>query len=161
MKLTAIIILLALFFGCEPNHWLSGPVGKAIKREVRDARRTAIHLSNLTPFEWDEAYFFDPYTPRQVICEDLGISEKSCPQQITDESTDDGEMFLVFRKSGKIVHKEMYRRFNGDFTPIEFALPLTPESATFEVYQEDVSGNGKPWFRLKLRSTPSIRPGKA
>ena len=64
-------------------------------------------------------------------------------------------MFLVFRKSGKIVQKENYRRFNGDFR-----LPLKPKSAMFDVYQEGVLGNGKPWLRLKLRSAPSIRPGK-
>lgn len=152
MRLAAISVVLALFFGCESAHWLSGPVAKAVKKEVRSAQKTEIHLSKLTPFEWDEAYFFDPYTPRRVICEDLGISKKNCPQEIADESTNDGEMFLVFRKSGKIVHKEMYGRFNGDFTPIDYALPLTPETAIFDVIEDGVSSKGKPWFRLKLRS---------
>lgn len=70
-------------------------------------------------------------------------------------------MFLVFRKSGKIVHKENCGRFNGDFTPVDFGLPLKPESPMFDVDKEGVSGNGKPWLRLKLRPAPSIRPGKA
>ena len=69
-------------------------------------------------------------------------------------------MRLVFRKSGKIVHKEMYSRFNGDFTPVDFTLPFKPESAIFDVHQEGVSANGKPWYRLKLRSAVSITPGK-
>ena len=154
-------MLLALLFGCEAIYWMDGPVGKAIKKEVRDARKAVIHLSNLTPFEWDEAYFYDPYTPRQIICKDLGISEKGCAHEIADESTGDGEMFLVFRNAGKIVHKEMYGRFNGDFAPVDFTLPLKPESAIFDVYQEGVSANGKPWFRLKLRPTVPIKPGKA
>lgn len=153
--------MLALFFGCEAIYWTDGPVGKAIKKEVRYANKTIIHLSNLTPFEWDEAYFYDPYTPREVICKDLGISEKSCPQEIADESTGDEEMFLVFRKAGKIVHKEMYGRFNGDFAPVNFTLPLKPQSAIFDVCQEGLAANGKPWFRLKLRSTLSIKSGKA
>ena len=160
MRCAAILIVPVLLFGCEAIYSTDGPVGKAIKAEVRNARKTSIHLSNLTPFEWDEAYFYDPYTPRQAICKDLGISKKNCPQEIDDESTDDGEMFLVFRKSGKIVHKEMYGRFNGDFAPVDFTLPLKPQGAIFDVYQEGVSANGKPWYRLKLRSSGSIKSGK-
>ncbi|MBT8364677.1 MAG: hypothetical protein KJP23_08220 [Deltaproteobacteria bacterium] len=82
MRLTALIMMLALFSGCESIYSTDGPVGKALKEEVRYARKTVIHLSNLTPFEWDEAYFYDPYTPRQVICESLGITAKSCPREI-------------------------------------------------------------------------------
>lgn len=161
MKSAAIFIVPAFLFGCGALYWIDGPVGEAIKKEVRDAKKTEIHLGSLTPFKWDEAYFYDPYTPRSTICEELGISEKSCPQEIADESTGDGEMFLVFRKSGKIVHKEMYRRFNGDFAPVDFRLPLKPEHAIFDVYQEGSAATGKPWFRLKLRAYPSIKSGKA
>ncbi|MGD8345007.1 MAG: hypothetical protein PVI38_07360 [Desulfobacterales bacterium] len=66
----------------------------------------------------------------------------------------------MFRNAGKIVHKEMYDRFNGDFTPVDFRRHLKPERAIFDVYQQGVSANGKPWFRLKLRASGSITSGK-
>ena len=157
MRVAAIIAAFAFLFGCEPTYLLSGPVGRAIRKEVRDSKKTEINLTNLIPFEWDELFLFEPYTPRSVICGKLGISEEGCLQEIADESTDDGEMYLVFRKAGKIVHKEMYIRFNGDFTPIDFEQPLTPENAKFSVKEAGASANGDPWLRLKLRSNQSSR----
>ena len=157
MKLAAIIIVWLSLCACEPSYWLSGPVGKAIRKEVRVAQKTKIHLRELTAFEWDALYLYAPYTSREVICQELGISKEFCHQEISDESMNDGKMYLVFQMAGNIVHKEMYSRFNGDFTPINFALPLTPERAVFEVIEDGVSSRGKPWFRLKLRTAPPIQ----
>ncbi len=157
MKLAAIIVVWLSLCACEPSYWLSGPVGKAIRNEVRVAQKTKIHLRKLTAFEWDALYLCAPYTSRKIICQDLGISEEFCHQEIADESRNDGETYLVFKMAGNIVHKEMYTRFNGDFTPIDFALPLTPERAVLKVIEDGVSSRGKPWFRLKLRAAPPIQ----
>ncbi len=158
MRVVTTIIILLLLAGCEPTYWLSGSVGKAIRKEVRDSRKAEINLNDIVSFEWDELYLYDPYTTRSFICKDLGISKEDCEKEIPDESTDDGEMYLVFRRAGKIVHKEMHIRFNGDFTPVDFAQPLTPENAVFKVIEEGFSSSGEPWFRLKLRSTQSFKP---
>jgi len=45
----------------------------------------------------------------------------------------------------------MYIRFNGDFAPVDFVLPLTPATAKFIVKKGGKSARGKPWFRLQLK----------
>ena len=54
----------------------------------------------------------------------------TCASAIKFESTDDGEVLLVFRYQGKVVHSEMHFRSNGDFTPVpEEALSPNPPSS--------------------------------
>ena len=159
MRLIAFLFL-AFLCSCEPTYVLSGPVGKAIRKEVRDLRQAEIDLKKIVPFEWDALYLYDPYTPRKVICNDLGIPDDACRREIPDESIDDGEMYLVFQRSGEIVHQEMHLRFNGDFAPVDFAQPLTPERAVFDVKKNGVAAGGAPWLKLRLRSSSSPGPLK-
>lgn len=70
---------------------------------------------------------------------------------------DDGEMYIVFRNKGAIVHKEMYIRFNGDFTPINYKQPLTPSTAIFTVKPQGKSASGKPWLKLELISNNTFK----
>ena len=58
-------------------------------------------------------------------------------------------MYMVFLKNGKIVHREMYNRFNGDFTPLDLSQPIIPEKSVFRVKEEGVSTGGKTWLRLR------------
>jgi hypothetical protein len=149
MKASHVLVLCALLLGCDLSGYLSGPVGKALRHEVREKKQKEIDLSRLISFEWDELFLFGPYTPRSEVCKELKLNEPECSVVVKSESTDDGEMFLVFRHKEKIVHTEMYIRFNGDFTPLDFKQPITPTDAKFIVKEEGQSASGEPWLRLR------------
>ncbi len=149
MKAWFVVSLCVLLFGCDLSGYLSGPVGKALRHEVREKKQKEIDLVKVVPFQWDELFLFEPYTPRNEVCKDLGLNGAECLLVVTSESTDDGEMFMVFRQKKKIVHTEMYVRFNGDFTPLDFKQPITPSEAKFIVKEDGQSASGEPWLKLK------------
>ena len=155
-----VFIILAFLCSCEPTYVFSGPVGKSVRKEVRDLQQAEIDLKKIVPFYWDALHLYGPYTPREMICNDLGIPKDDCRRQITEESIDDGEMFLVFQRSGEIIHQEMHLRFNGDFAPVDFVQPVTPDKAVFDVKEDGVAANGEPWLKLRLRSSASPGPLK-
>ena len=158
MKRLLILNLVLLVAACDLSYFSSGTVGKAIRKELRDLEKQELILSEVTQFKWDELFLFDPYTPSSTICVQLGISENQCENEILEESMDEGEMYIVFRKNGIIVHKEMYIRFNGDFTPLNYTQPLTPDTAEFNVKRQGTSASGKPWLKLVLRSNRALQP---
>jgi len=149
MKTLFVVIICTFLFGCDFSAYGNGPVGKAIRHEVREKKQKEIDLVEVVPFNWDELYLYGPYMPRSEICKDLKLKELECLIVVSSESTDDGDMFLVLRHKKKIVHTEMYRRFNGDFTPLDFKLPITPSEAKFVVKEEGKVVSGEPWLKLR------------
>ena len=144
-----LIVIGLLLVGCDLSGLLSGKVGSAIRKEVRDRHVTQIDLARIIPFQWDELYLYPPYTPIDWICQDLDIPSEHCADTIDAESTDDGEMYMIFRLAGEIVHQEMHIRYNGDFLPIDYPLPILVSDAVFKVVPtKGRAANKKPWLRL-------------
>jgi len=142
---TLLTILLALnLSGCGDvyRYLKSGEVGWALKKELRDRNRKEVALAKLTKFEWDELFLFSPYYPTNEVCKRLTLSTIDCKSIITSESTDDGEMLMVFRLRRKVVHAEMHIRWHGDFTPVP-EKPLTPQTAIFSVSAD------RDWLKLR------------
>jgi hypothetical protein len=166
----------ALFFafllcglaGCDDayRYAVSGEVGWALKKELRDKHSNEVAIAKLTRFEWDELFLFGPYQPTSEACNRLAMSQADCASSIKSESTDDGQMLMVFRRNGKVVHSEMHIRWHGDFTPVPDAL-LTPASAIFTVSVQGKGAGGEDWLKLRLKPAnqsltgPSSRPSKA
>lgn len=150
--LLAILVVLSLT-GCGDifQYLKSGDVGWALKKEIRDKHSARVEVAKLTDFEWDELFLFGPYQPTNEICKRLELSALECEAVITAESTDDGEMLMVFRLQKKVVYTEMHIRFHGDFTPAPNE-PFTPQTAIFSVTVEGKSASGRDW--LKLRPIP-------
>ena len=132
----------------------SGDVGWAVKQAVRDLRSKEVTIAMLTKFDWDEFHLFrfGPYFPTAEVCKRLAMSSPDCASAIKSESTDDGEMLMVFRYQGKVVHSEMHIRWHGDFTPVP-EHPLTPESAVFTVSAEGKGAGGADWLKLRQKAT--------
>ena len=152
---TVLAILLALCLsGCGDiyRYLKSGEVGWALKKELRDRKATRVELAKITKFGWDEFILFGPYQPTSEVCKRLALSSGDCKSAITAESTDDGEMLMVFRLKGKVVYSEMHIRWHGDFTPVPDE-PLTPQTAVFSVSVEGKGALGEDW--LKLRPIPA------
>jgi hypothetical protein len=150
MRFLLAILLVLNLSGCGDayRYLKSGEVGWALKVELRDRKSTRVELAKLTKFEWDEVFVFDPYAPTSEVCKRLQLPLAECASAIAIESTDDGEMLLVFRLKGKVVHTEMHIRWHGDFTSAP-QQPLTPQAAVFAVVVEGKGSQGQDWLKLR------------
>jgi hypothetical protein len=57
-----------------------------------------INLSDITPFEWDVAYSFDPYTTKDTIYETVGYKWDNISETVSE-----GMNQIVFLKDEKVV----------------------------------------------------------
>ena len=152
MKPALTTTLCILLIACNPFSFSVGPVGKALREEIREKRNMEVDLKKIISFAWDELYLFGPYTPQEEVCKQLHLTDLQCSHQVSVVSTDDVVMFLVFRHKGEIVHTEMHSRFNGDFTPLDYPQPITPQRARFLVEEERKSSRGGRWLKLRPAS---------
>ncbi len=160
MHLRAIAVS-AFLVSCSMSMYgeETGPVSQALKVELRDKKTKVVDLKSLTTFEWDEVVLFAPYEPTEDVCRRLALSETDCRSTITVASIDDGEMVMVFRKSGRIVHVERHHRFHGDFEPRKKTQTISATSAIFAVSQNGQSSRGDAWLVLvPLASYPPPNP---
>ncbi len=90
-----IIIFIKVF---EKDDW---EINEALlKQEVLNISESvvSINLSNVTPFEWDEMYSFDPYTPKEMIYETVGYKWGRISETVSE-----GMDQVVFMKDEKVV----------------------------------------------------------
>ena len=71
-----------------------------LKQEVLsiDESAESVNLSDVTPFEWDLVYSFNPYTSKDAIYETVGYKWGRISQTVSG-----GMNQLVFMKDGKVV----------------------------------------------------------
>ena len=158
-KLPQLVVLCALpvilLAGCGDiyRYLTSGEVGWAIKREIRDRQQTEIALASLTRFPWDELIVFSAYTPRQEICQRLKLDERTCVAADLPEPLDDGLGLLVFRRNGKIIHREIQLGWHGRFQVDERSF--TPQTAVFVVEPHGSGRDGEPYLILRAKPPAS------
>jgi hypothetical protein len=148
----ALFILLA---GCGYiyRYVTSGPVGWAIKQEIRDNNKTEISLAKLTRFSWDEVIVFGAYTPRDEVCRRLQLDEPQCQAADLPDPSDDGLNLLVFRQNGRIVHHEIHFAYHGEFRVEEKSL--SPQDARFVVEPQGALSNGERQLILRRQAPPT------
>jgi hypothetical protein len=132
----------------------SGEVGWAIKHEVRNRQKAEISLAMLTRFRWDELVVFGSYTPRDEICRRLQLDEPACTAANLPEPLNDGLSLLVFRRNGKIVHREIHLGYHGEFR-VDDRISFTPQNAVFLVEPHGMLRHGERHLLLKWRPPPS------
>lgn len=71
-----------------------------LKQEVMNIGSSveSVNLSDITPFEWDLVYSFDPYTSKDLIYQTVGYKWDSI-----SETVNGGMNQLVFMKNEKVV----------------------------------------------------------
>ncbi|MFP4978538.1 hypothetical protein ACE6ED_24225 [Paenibacillus sp. CN-4] len=100
-----------------------------------------LRMRDITPFEWDHLYVFQPYTTRGQMEQKVGrrwTTSRSFAAYVAerlrlgnDPLKDATQQKLVFVKQGIVVAEVTLDRTESDFVP---ALePLTPETAAFVV----------------------------
>ncbi|MBM4761116.1 hypothetical protein [Bacillus sp. B15-48] len=71
-----------------------------LKQEVLSIRQSVetVNLANITPFEWDVVYSFDPYTPKDRVYETVGYKWDNIRETVSE-----GMNQIVFLNEGKVV----------------------------------------------------------
>lgn len=121
-----IIIFIAgviIVFSLEQNRVQQNrELGKAIYTIVEDKNNIEFNLKPLTDFSWDKAQLFGPYTTKELIEENLGVSYNGQTGGI--EYRED-IFLLVFLNDDKVVQYAILERQDGvDF--IQEKADLTP-----------------------------------
>jgi hypothetical protein len=153
--LIMVLVVSGLLSACNLiGYFSSGPVGRALWREIRFKNRSEVDFKKIVPFLWDEMYFYGPYFSWDEICVGkFEVPADECLKLVHNDPVDgmnDGTMLLVFRNKGKIVHVESHSRFNGDFAPVgRTARPITPDHARFKAERGGRTITGEPWVRLR------------
>src|SRR5699024_8279973 len=73
---------------------------EVLKEEVLSVEEAVetVNLSDITPFEWDVVYSFDPYTPKDTIYETVGYKWDRI-----SETVNEGMNQIVFLNEDKVV----------------------------------------------------------
>jgi hypothetical protein len=100
MLMIAVIILFAVLLVKVIKKDLWETNEKLLKQEVLSIEESSesVNLSDVTPFEWDLVYSFDPYTSKDAIYETVGSKWGRISETVSE-----GMNQLVFMKNGKVV----------------------------------------------------------
>lgn len=140
----AVVILIAVLLikACKKDRWETNE--ELLKQEVLNIGESveSVNLSDVTPFEWDFVYSFDPYTSKDAIYETVGYKWDRISETVSE-----GMNQLVFMKDEKVVcYVYGYPQNNGygiyfsegstdDSSPASILSPQ--EDVTFQVDRRD------------------------
>jgi hypothetical protein len=110
-------------------------VEQALRDAIEPARETRqpiqIELKALTPFSWDRAFVFGPYTTSDRIESTLGIRWPAAAD--FDLARRDDICLIVFMSGSSVVSAVAFPRQYGDFTRAATPRGLAPQEARFQV----------------------------
>jgi hypothetical protein len=142
------LLLLCLASACGDVDE-TAPVSAALGRAIHDGGALQVNLVNMTRFDWDELYLFEPHTSTSKICRRLVLAAAECRKQLPFQSVDAATMPMIFKLRGQLVHGELHQRINGDFLPLDFDQPITPRHARFIVVPTGKMVRGERWMQLR------------
>ena len=133
--ITMILLSIAIINLIKKDIWDINT--KLLKKEVLSIGQSVenVSLLNLTPFEWDIAYSFDPYTPKESIYEIVGYKWNNISETVSE-----GMNQIVFLKDGKVVcYLYGYPENNG--YGINFSNENKPGAASASIlnYKDDLT----------------------
>lgn len=97
----AFISIIILIVTISINLWkkdLWDANAELLKEEVLELNVDTIHLEDITPFEWDVVYSFNPYTSKEEIYKTIGYKWDRISETVSE-----GMNQIVFLKDGKVV----------------------------------------------------------
>ncbi len=144
-KILCVLALALVLAACGLTQ--SHPVSEAIAEKVSSDENALIVVAELTDFEWDRLYVFDPYTPKDHIHKKLN-QEFLKPWEM-DFGVEETETLLVFTNRSKVVDYFFHNRDRGDFAGLKGPDWFTPDTAKFKIDYHAVSGSGK-WPKMVI-----------
>lgn len=148
MKTNFLLLLCIFVITCISCRKDERSVSSAIAKKVSMGESTIINLFELTSFNWDRLYIFDPYESRDSIHKLIG--QRFLKTSKLSLGVPEGDTMLVFMNDNKVVDYFLHPRGNGDFSGLGKDNYFTPKSAKFQVVHEDYSLYGK-WPKLISR----------
>jgi len=115
-----------------------------MKQEVMNIGSSieSVNLSDVTPFEWDLVYSFNPYTPKETIYKTVGYKWDSISETLSESMNQ-----LVFMKDGKVVcylygYPEnngygIYFRDGNDTSSTQASVLSPEDDLTFQVVKRE------------------------
>ncbi|WP_431027003.1 hypothetical protein [Lysinibacillus sp. LZ02] len=103
-KKTVVIVVIILLFIAVSISLIKKDIwevnAELLKDEVLSIEQSVetVNLTDITPFEWDVAYSFDPYTTKDTIYETVGYKWGNI-----SETVNEGMNQIVFMRDGKVV----------------------------------------------------------
>lgn len=96
--IAVIVIIVVLITLLKKDLWDTNE--ELLKKEITSIEKSVktINLLDVTPFEWDVVYSFDPYTSKDTIYETVGYKWDNIRETVSEEMTQ-----IVFLKEGKVV----------------------------------------------------------
>lgn len=93
-----IVIIFVLVHFLKKDEWDNHAA--LLKKEVFSIEQSVetVNLADITPFEWDVVYSFDPYTSKEAIYETVGYKWDHI-----SETVDEAMNQIVFMKDKKVV----------------------------------------------------------
>lgn len=125
------------------NSNVAAAIASAAAKKRGNTEKVIFNLKNLTDFDWDKVYIFAPHTPQKTIEQSVGGSVPS--SALSDIASRDDICLMLFVKGGRVVQKAELPRGKGDFSKFTPSQSFTPETAVFEVREED---RGEPWLTV-------------
>lgn len=89
-------VVVALFI--NPLRTNNREFSQAMKELGNLGAGTQVRFSDITPFEWDKVYNFDPYVSKEEIEKTIGVEDRRI-----QETTSEGMEQLIFIKDGRLV----------------------------------------------------------
>jgi hypothetical protein len=127
--LRALTVVTALAAVAAGVMWTSrSSVSDRIAAEVR--KSGAFSLAEVTPFKWDQALIFSPYSRRDQVCAALGATWGRCTAELPP-TISEGDYLMAFVFQGNVVHHELHSRRHGDFCRMSCQLQFSPSEARF------------------------------
>lgn len=127
-RIVLIVAMVASVAACaRPDRDLE----RKIALEFHKGPGTVIRLASLTSFQWDIVHVFPPYSSKEIIDKQLGISWPEASRTGIFDS--DAISLLVFMRNGSVVRYARPLRSDGDFADIDNPHGLEPAKAVFVV----------------------------
>ena len=128
-KKMLIILFIVVLGGCGTNKdLLNTELQGSFNTIINNNNATVIDLNEITKFDWEKAYLFSPYTPRESINKTVGL------KFISDSriDTSDDIYLIVFINKEKVVQYSEIDRHQLDFS-IAKGTYLTPENSLITI----------------------------
>ncbi len=138
-KISIISMLCIMSIGIMACGKQSGQMVESFREKIEQKKEAEmVSFNDLTDFQWEYMYTFEPYTSREEIEEIIGFQSKSIADNMIDEST----VYLLFTKDDSVVGTIMGSPgslgYQIDFGTYEKYLRLDAEEEnTFLVKQEE------------------------
>ncbi|SHI45694.1 hypothetical protein SAMN02745163_00298 [Clostridium cavendishii DSM 21758] len=104
-------------------------------------KNSEIDINKIVKFEFDEVYIFTPYYPSKSIYEKLNQEWTTCStylgyillHDVENESLNDDEFLMVFKKADKVVATNLYKLNNVKNIVVDGHNKLTKDNAKLVV----------------------------